>query len=67
MLFETARLPVAVDTGGELTRGQTVVDWYGMTGRTANVDVCLGVDAERLTGMVVDRLVSHLWPATAGE
>lgn len=62
-LFETERLAVAVDTGGELTRGQTVVDWYGMTGREANVDVCLAVDAERLTGMVVDRLVNYPWPA----
>ena len=60
-LFETERLPVAVDTGGELTRGQTVVDWYGMTGRDATVDVCLGVDAERLTEMVVERLVGHGW------
>jgi inosine-uridine nucleoside N-ribohydrolase len=63
MLFETERLPVAVDTGGELTRGQTVVDWYGMTGRDATVDVCLGVDAERLTEMVVERLVGHGWPS----
>ena len=55
-LFETERLAVAVDTGGELTRGQTVVDWYGMTGRPAKVDVCLGVDAGRLTEMVVERL-----------
>ena len=61
-LFETERLPVAVDTGSELTRGQTVVDWYGMTGRPANVDVCLGVDAERLTDMVVERLVGYSWP-----
>ena len=62
-LFETERLPVAVDTGGELTRGQTVVDWYGMTGRAATVDVCLGVDAERLTEMVVERLFGHGWPS----
>ncbi len=62
-LMTTERLPVAVDTGSELTRGQTVVDWYGMTGRTANVDVCLGVDAERLTSMVVNRLIEHPWPS----
>ena len=61
-LFETERLAVAVDTGSELTRGQTVVDWYGMTGRDANVDVCLGVDSTRLTDTVVDRLVSYSWP-----
>ena len=62
-LFATERLPVAVDTGSELTRGQTVVDWYGMTGRTANVDVCLKVDAACLTQTVVDRLVNYPWPA----
>ena len=61
-LMETQRLPVAVDTGGELTRGQTVVDWYGMTGRPSNVDVCLAVDSGRLTEMVVDRLVGYDWP-----
>ena len=61
-LFETERLPVAVDTGSELTRGQTVVDWYGMTGRSANVDVCLDVDAARLMEMVVERLAGFTWP-----
>ena len=62
-LMETELLPVVVDTGSELTRGQTVVDWYGMTGRAANVEVCLGVDAGRLTNMVVERLVNCSWPA----
>ena len=60
-LMTTQRLPVAVDTGSDLTRGQTVVDWYGITGRQANVDVCLEVDAERLTEMVVERLLHHPW------
>ena len=62
-LMTMQRLPVAVDTGSDLTRGQTVADWYRMTGREANVDVCLEVDAERLTEMVVQRLTDHLWPA----
>lgn len=62
-LIATERLAVAVDTGGTLTRGQTVVDWYAMTGRPANVDVCLSVDSGRLTEMVVERLVSRKWPA----
>lgn len=61
-LFEIERLAVTVDTGGELTRGQTVVDWYSMTGREAHMNVCLGVDAGRLTEIVVERLVSHSWP-----
>lgn len=62
-LMTVQRLPVAVDTGSDLTRGQTVADWYGLTGREANADVCLEVDAERLTEMVVQRLVNHPWPA----
>ena len=39
-----------------------MVDWHGMTGRAANADVCLGVDAGRLTDMVVERLVRYGWP-----
>lgn len=62
-LMETQRLPVAIDTTSELTRGQTVVDWYGLTGREANVDVCLDVDAQRLTDIVVERLAGYTWPA----
>ena len=61
-LMETQRLPVAIDTASELTRGQTVADWYGLTGRDANVDVCLDVHAKRLTDLVVERLVNHPWP-----
>lgn len=61
-LMTMERLPVAVDTGSDLTRGQTVADWYGLTGREANVDVCLEVDGGRLTEMMVQRLVDHPWP-----
>jgi inosine-uridine nucleoside N-ribohydrolase len=61
-LMESRRMYVSVDTASDLTRGQTVADWYGSTGFAPNVDVCLDVDAPRLTNMVVDRLVSHPWP-----
>ena len=63
-LMRSERLPVAVDVGSDLTRGQTVVDWYGLTGRDANVDLCLDVDAPRLTELVVARLVGYSWPMT---
>lgn len=66
-LMTMERLAVAIDTGSDLTRGQTVVDWYGMTGRASNADVCLAVDAEQLTEMVVNRLVNHDWPTAAGS
>lgn len=62
-LMTTRRLAVAVDTGSDLTRGQTVADWHGLTGREPNADVCLEVDAGRLTAMLVERLTSHPWPA----
>ena len=61
-LMTMQRLPVTIDTGSDLTRGQTVVDWYAMTGRDANVEVCLDVDAGRLTEMVVERLTEYPWP-----
>ena len=61
-LMESRRMYVSVDTASDLTRGQTVADWYGSTGFAPNVDVCLDVDALRLTNLVVDRLVSHPWP-----
>ena len=60
-LMESRRMYVSVDTASDLTRGQTVADWYGSTGFAPNVDVCLDVDALRLTNLVVDRLVSHPW------
>jgi inosine-uridine nucleoside N-ribohydrolase len=61
-LMQSTLLPVSIDTASDLTRGQTVVDWHGMTGRAPNVDVCLEVDAARLTEMVVERLINHDWP-----
>ena len=61
-LMTMERLPVAIDIGSDLTRGQTVADWYGMTGRAPNTDVCLEVDAGRLTEMLAHRLVNHDWP-----
>ena len=63
-LMTMRRLAVAIDTDSGLTRGQTVVDWYGMTGRPANVDVCLEVDAARLTEMMVERLAEYPWLVT---
>jgi len=39
---------VEVELGGKLTRGQTVVDWFDITGQPANVNMVLEVDPERL-------------------
>jgi purine nucleosidase len=40
-------LYVEIELAGQLTRGQTVVDWYGLTQRPANVRVIWEVDRGR--------------------
>ena len=39
-----ARMNVEIETDGELTRGRTVADVYGVTGRPVNTDVALEAD-----------------------
>jgi inosine-uridine nucleoside N-ribohydrolase len=43
-VIKTRKLNVEIETDGELTRGRTVADVYGITGRRANTDVALEVD-----------------------
>lgn len=55
-VVDTRHLYVDVETRGELTTGQTVVDFYGVTGRPANVDVGLDIDRERFVGMLFEAM-----------
>jgi inosine-uridine nucleoside N-ribohydrolase len=45
-VITTRNLNVEIETDGELTRGRTVADVYGITGKPANCDVALDVDNE---------------------
>jgi purine nucleosidase/pyrimidine-specific ribonucleoside hydrolase len=45
--FTWKRTNVVVETAGVYTRGATVVDLDGVTGRTANAEVAVAVDVER--------------------
>src|SRR3989441_6657932 len=58
-LFTTRRLPVDIETRGELTAGTTVADFDGRWGRAPNVEVCLGVEsrgvADLFAGSMADR------------
>jgi inosine-uridine nucleoside N-ribohydrolase len=45
---------VAVETEGTYTRGATVVDLDGVTGRPANAEVALSVDVERFWQLMLD-------------
>lgn len=59
-IVETKKCRVGVETVGRLTRGMTVVDRMHrriVSGKEANVEVCVSVDSERFLEMFVDRVV----------
>ena len=45
---------VDVETAGLHSRGRTVADEEGLSGRPANAEVGISIDRERLIDMVVD-------------
>lgn len=58
-----ALVHAAVDVElGDLARGRTITDWYGdrlvQRGRTADVDVAVGVDADRFDTVLVEAILS---------
>ena len=55
-LFSTKTLRVEVITGEHPCSGQTVADWQNHWGREANTNVCLGVDADQMLAMYLERV-----------
>jgi len=53
-LVRSSELRIDVETAGVHTRGRTVADREGLTGRPPNVTVGLEIDRERLIDLVVD-------------
>lgn len=47
---------VAVETGSALTMGQTVVDWWGVTGEPPNCRVITEIDADAFYELLLERL-----------
>jgi purine nucleosidase len=47
---------VAVETAGEWTAGETVVDWHGVLHRPANARIATELDVEAFWALVVDAL-----------
>ncbi len=47
---------LAVETGSALTFGQTVVDWWGVSGRAPNVEFIREADAQAFFALLVERL-----------
>lgn len=55
-LFETKMANVTVETSSELTMGQTVVDYWGVTDRAPNAQWAHGVDAEGFYELLTERI-----------
>lgn len=57
-MFTTDQMNVDVETQGDLTRGETVCDYYQLTGKPVNTEVMLGIDRSRFIKLVMDSLKS---------
>ena len=55
-LFEGEQMNVDVETQGELVKGETVCDYYELTGKPKNTNVLLKVDRERFIKLIMDSL-----------
>ena len=49
---------VDVETTGELTRGETVCDYYELTGKLQNTEVMLGINRQRFIELIMEALHS---------
>ncbi len=55
-LFKGRQCNVAIETGSELTRGMTVVDYWGVTGRVHNVNYLRSGDSDGFYELLVERI-----------
>lgn len=52
-MFKSDKMNVDVETQGELTRGETVCDYYTLTDKPKNTEVLLGIDREKFIKLVM--------------
>jgi pyrimidine-specific ribonucleoside hydrolase len=57
-LVETVGYRVDIETVSELTRGRTVVDLHGLTGRPPNAEVGTTIDRPRFIDMLIEAVAS---------
>jgi purine nucleosidase len=55
-IFSGRKVHVAVECASPLTLGMTVVDWWGVTGKPANVQFLRDINADRYFDLVIERL-----------
>ena len=63
-LVRTEAYRVDVETTSELTRGRTVVDLHGLTGKPPNVDVGMAIDRDRFIDVLIEA-VGAMGPGAA--
>lgn len=57
-MFETEQMNVDVETQGDLTRGETVCDYYELTGKPKNTTVMLNLDREKFIKLIMNSIKS---------
>ncbi len=57
-MFGTDKMNVDVETQGDLTRGETVCDYYQLTDKPQNTEVLLDIDREKFIQLIMDTLQS---------
>lgn len=57
-MFKSDKMNVDVETQGELTRGETVCDYYTLTDKLKNTEVLLGIDREKFIDLVMTSIKS---------
>ena len=55
-IFSGRKVRVDVECSSPLTLGMTVVDWWSVTDKPANVQFMRGIDADRYFDLVIERL-----------
>ena len=55
-LFSGRRINVEIETEGRWTRGMTVADWWGVSGRAPNALFLRDVRAEAFFALLTDRI-----------
>ena len=63
-LVRTVAYRVDVETTSELTRGRTMVDLHGRTGKPPNVDVGMAIDRDRFIDVLIEA-VGAMGPGAA--
>ena len=57
-MFKSDKMNVDVETQGELTRGETVCDYYTLTDKPKNTEVLLSIDREKFIDLVMTSIKS---------